>query len=477
MAERPPPTTKPSLRRRFATWFGLLFVVGAVALRVLHYQGTVDVLVRDVDVQLWSRLAAVKAQERFAPDTLLHVHARTANTLLPDVPASPARRPRPLFEFIFPAIDAWTTGWFAGVWHDDGTLVDDLDLPPGLAWDARWRDRLDTIWTTPDGRFRLAATAGAHQTTLVVGTPLAGLASAERRAALFQVATFFLWVPLLLGIAWFLFARLLEPLGRITDMARRIRAGTFDERVDVSRTDAEFHEMAGALNEMLDRLDAIRQSQARFNADVAHQLLNPVHAILLETEAAPRRSAEQAAEALARIEGLARRIGAICDVLLTYSRTGGLDPARLRPIDLEPVVAAAIDRVAARAKDRGIAIDPPPVGVVVRGDAALVEEVFVNLLANAVEHSSASGRIEIVASGDGAGRRIAIVDHGAGVAAADMPFLFERFHSGKPEGGHGIGLALSRRILLSHGGDLAHAATPGGGATFTLRFPAATSGS
>lgn len=468
---------KPSLRRRFATWFGLLFVVGAVALRVLHYQGTVDVLVRDVDVQLWSRLATVKAQERFAPDTLLHVHARTAELFLPDVPASPMRRPRPLFEFVFPALDAWTTGWFAGVWREDGTLVDDLDLPADLVWQADWRDRLDTIWTTPDGRFRLAATAGAHRTTLVVGAPLAGLAAAEQRAALFQVATFFLWVPLLLGIAWFLFARLLEPLGRITDTARKIRAGTFDERVAVSRTDSEFHEMAEALNEMLDRLDTIRQSQARFNADVAHQLLNPVHAILLETEVAPRRSAEQAAEALSRIDGLARRIGAICDVLLTYARTGGLDPARLRPIDLEPVVAAAIDRVAARAADRGITIDPPPVGVVVRGDAALVEEVFVNLLANAVEHSSAAGRIEIAAGGDEAGCRIDIVDHGGGIAPADVPFLFKRFRSGKPEGGHGIGLAISRRILQSHGGSLTHAATPGGGATFTLRFPAAASGS
>lgn len=472
MADKPPPTARPSLRRRFATWFGLLFVLGAVALRVLHYQGTVDSLVRDVDVQLWSRLATVKAQERFAPDTLLHAHARTTDLFLPDVPASPARRPRPLFEFVFPSLDAWTTGWFAGVWRDDGTLVDDLDLPPGLAWDARWRDRLDTIWTTPDGRFRLAATAGAHRTTLVVGTPLAGLAAAERRAAVFQIATFFLWVPLLLGIAWLLFARLLEPLGRITDTARRIRAGTFDERVDVSRTDAEFHEMAGALNEMLDRLDAIRQSQAQFNADVAHQLLNPVHAILLETEVTPRRSPEQTAETLSRIDGLARRIEAICEVLLTYARTGGLDPARLRRIDLEPVVATAIDRVTARASARGVTIDPPPVGVVVRGDAALVEEVFVNLLANAVEHSPDSGRIELVAGGDNAGRRIAVVDHGTGVAAADVPFLFERFHSGKTAGGHGIGLALSRRILRSHGGELTHTATPGGGATFTLRFPA-----
>jgi signal transduction histidine kinase len=58
------------------------------------------------------------------------------------------------------------------------------------------------------------------------------------------------------------------------------------------------------------------------------------------------------------------------------------------------------------------------------------------------------------------------------VPPADVPGLFERFHTGKAGGGHGIGLALSRIIARSHGGDVTHAPTPGGGATFTVRLPA-----
>ena len=68
---------------------------------------------------------------------------------------------------------------------------------------------------------------------------------------------------------------------------------------------------------------------------------------------------------------------------------------------------------------------------------------------------------------------MAVIDHGPGVPVLALPKLFDRFHSGKASGGHGIGLALSRRIARSHGGDLVHEATPGGGATFVLFLPSA----
>lgn len=477
MASRTVLLRPPSLRRRFAVWFGLVFVFGAVVIRLLHYQATVAALTRDLDVQLWSRLGAVKAQERFAPDTLLGPHLRSDGMFLPDMPADSDAGDPHILGFVVPTLlsrfDAGPFGWFGGIWGREGGLIDDLGLPAGFAWDPGWRGRLDTIWTTADGSHRLAATAGAHDTVLVVGTPLAELAAAKSRAAVFQVWTFVLWVPFVLGVVWLLLSGVLVPLAEIAATARRIREGRFEERIDVARTDTEFSEMAGTINEMLDRLDAIRLSQSRFNADVAHQLMNPIHAILLESDAAATapRVQEDLAAALGRVGELGRRIEAICEVLLAYSRSAALDPTRLQPVDLEPIIDAAIERTAARARNRGITIVPPSSGVVVKGDASLLEEVFVNLLVNAEEHSPAGGRIEIEADADSHGFRVAVVDHGGGVSAADLPKLFERFHSGKPSGGHGIGLALTRSILRSHGGDVVYTATPGGGATFTVRFP------
>ena len=463
----------PSLRRRFAASFGLLFVLGAALFRLAHYRTTVDMLARDFDVQLWSRLAAVKAQERFAPDTLLDPHLRAEGVFLPNQPArGDQAAPRVLgwaVPRLEPRVDAPFT-WFAGVWKTNGTLIDDLDLPAGLRFDPDWSRRLDTHWTSADGAYRLAATAGGHDTLLIAGTPLASLAAAQRQAAWYQVLTFVLWVPLVLGTAWVLLSRMLTPAARLAAIARRIRAGHFGERIDVHRTDAEFVEAAHALNAMLDRFDAIRESQARFNADVAHQLLNPVHAILLETEAAGR-GGDPAAR-LRRIDDLGHRVELLCETLLTYSKSAAIDEARLVPVDLEPIVAAAIDRTAPAAARRDITVVPPNTGSVVRGDASLLEEVFVNLLTNAIDHSPAVGRIEVTIDPDDSGCRVAVIDHGPGVPPADVPGLFERFHTGKAEGGHGIGLALSRIIARSHGGDVTHAPTPGGGATFTVRLPA-----
>jgi len=434
---------RPSLRRRFAIWFGLVFTIGAVALRVSHYRGRIAAAAHGLDVEIRSLLEVVQVQERVTPE-------------------SP----------IIPPDDDGEFDGFAGVWRRDGTLLDDVGLPAGLRWDPEWARRTGGIWTTPDGRYRLAAATGGPDTVVVAGAPLAPLAAAAWREAVFQMTTFVCWVPIVLGVAWLMLSKVLVPVAAIASTARRIRAGHFAERIDVDGTDAEFAEMAGTINDMVDRLEAIRLSQSRFNADLAHQLMNPVHAILLESENATgqQRSSADLAAALTRVGGLARRIDSICEVLLAYSRSATLDATRLQPVDVEPIVAAAIDRVKPQATALEIAIDAPAGGAVVNGDGALLEEVLVNLLSNAVDHSTAGGRIEVLVDDGGAMCRVAVVDHGAGVADDELPQIFARFHSGTP-GGHGIGLALSRLIARSHGGDVDHEPTPGGGATFSLRLP------
>ncbi len=461
----------PSLRRRFALWFGAVFILGAVVIRLSYFQATVAMLSRDLDELLWARLAGLTAVEQLAPDSPLRDQASRDGRILPQPIVHDD--PSPVWTWLArPDVDPGEIAWFAGVWGRNGDHIDGISIPDGLAWNPEWWNRTNTIWTTVDGRYRLAATAASDGMLLVVGADRSGLAVAAKRVARFEILTFFVWVPVVLCVAWFLFSRVLVPLSAVTALAHRIRTGHFEERIDPSRTDAEFQEMVATINDMLDRLEAIRQAQSRFNADVAHQLMNPVHAILLETDA-PENSRESTAwgESRGRIHDLASRIGQICEVLLAYSRSAALDPSRLKPVDLEPIVAAAIDRVESRAKERGLTIESPPGGAVVKGDADLLEEVFVNLLVNAVEHGPEGSSVTIVPSIGPSGCRIAIVDRGPGVADVDLPKLFERFHSGKPSGGNGVGLALSRLIMRSHGGDIEYAPTPGGGATFTLRFP------
>lgn len=457
----------PSLRRRFALWFGLLFVLGTVLIRLAYYEATVATLERDLDELLWSRLGMVRVLERFEPRVSLGDQFDADGRYL--------RRPADGGAAVSwlgmrrPQVDPGGLPWFAGVWTG-GKLDDGVAWPSELGFDTAWRERTDTLWTTADGRYRLGSAAGGDDTVILVGSDRAALAAAAREIAWFEGKSLLIWVPLVLGAAWLLLSKLLAPLAGIATTARRIRSGHFEERIDLARTDSEFQELAGTINEMLDRLDAIRISQSRFNADVAHQLLNPVHAILLEAEAGG--ATADRGPALERVGGLARRIEALCEVLLAYSRSAALDPARLRRIDLEPVVADAIERVTPLASGKGITIEPPPSGAVVKGDPTLLEEVVVNLLRNAVEHSPTGRAIVVQLATGPAGCRMAVIDHGQGVSAEELPHLFERFHTGTSEGGHGVGLALSRLIMRSHGGDLEHERTPGGGATFVLHFPA-----
>ena len=461
----------PSLRRRFAWWFGSVFILGAVAIRLSYFQATVAMLARDLDELLWARLAGLTAVEQLAPGSPLRDKASSDGRILPQPIVHDD--PSPVWSWLArPDVDPGEISWFAGVWGPGGDRIDGISIPDALTWDPAWWNHADTIWTTPDGRYRLAATAAGEGMLLVVGADRSGLAVAAERVARFEILSFFVWVPVVVGVAWFLFSRVLVPLSAVTTLAHRIRTGHFEERIDPRRTDAEFQEMVSTINDMLDRLEAIRESQSRFNAHVAHQLMNPVHAILLETDARESpREAHAWGGSRERIHELASRIGQICEVLLAYSRSAALDPSRLKPVDLEPIVDAAIERVEPRARERGLAIETPPSGAIVKGDADLLEEVFVNLLLNALEHGPVGSTVAIVQSVGPAGSRIAVVDHGPGVSEDVRPKLFERFHSGKPRGGHGVGLALSRLIMRSHGGDIEYAPTPGGGATFTLRFP------
>lgn len=471
-----PDVGRGSLRWRFAIWFGLAFVFGAVGLRVLHYQAASRWLAHELDLELLTRLSEVVAVERVTPGDLDHPGLE-----LPGSPTvsrlgeSPSPGRTDLFRGL--AVGLPPLDWFAGIWRPDGTLVASRRLPEQVGWAPGLSSRVGELWTTPDGRFRLAAVSAPDGNLLLVGTSLTSLAEARSRAAWFQSATFLLWVPLLLGIAWLLLGRVLGPLRGIAATARRIHDGHFEERIDLAQADTEYADVAATLNAMLDRLEAIRGSQARFNADVAHQLMNPVHGILLESDVAtsqPRPAADLAA-ALVRVGTLGRRLEALCEALLTYARSASVDPGRLRRLDLEPILVEAAEQVAPLATHRSITISLPTGGMIVRGDAELLREVFANLLANAVEHSAPGDVIEVRTASTSTAAEISVIDHGHGVSSVDAPRIFDRFWSDKPGGGHGIGLALCRTILRSHGGDIVFQTTPGGGATFVATLPAATS--
>jgi len=471
-----------SLRWRFAFWFGLFILTLAIGARYVQFRLAVDLLARDIDSQLWARLGALKAQQRFAPETLLDPTIRLGGLFLPDIRLATDWKPSGMLRVIMPTesrtdLAQPTFPWFAGIWRPDGTTVGTLDLPPGCAWEPGWRDRTDRLWTHPNGHLRLAATAGHNDTLLLVGTSLDNLHTAERQAIFFYVWTLAMAIPPSLAIGWLLLARMMQPLDGIRRTADRIRQGHFGERINVAAADSELVGMGETLNSMLDRLEAVRVTQSQFNADVAHQVLNPVHGILLQTDVAMQRprSSESLSQTIASVRELATGIQSLCESLLVFSRSQAVTLESLQPVDLDQMANAAIQQVTPFAAERGVRITNGSVSAVVRGQPELLQQVFVNLLTNAIAHSPAAGTVSIETDLHDGQVSVAVIDHGSGIDPADVPHLFERFSpvEGRSRGGHGVGLAICQSIMHGHGGCVVHRPTPGGGATFEARWPRA----
>lgn len=163
--------------------------------------------------------------------------------------------------------------------------------------------------------------------------------------------------------------------------------------------------------------------------------------------------------------------------LLSVIRAMGTGGKRtVTPLDLEVQASEAIALLQPRAEARGIDIVMHKSGAScpVAGEAHAVIQIIVNILGNAVRHSPDGGRIDLVVTRDAREVQVAIADQGPGIAPADQQRIFARYERvGDAPDGSGLGLAIARRLAHSMGGEITLDSTPGEGARFTLKLPAA----
>jgi CheY-like chemotaxis protein len=189
---------------------------------------------------------------------------------------------------------------------------------------------------------------------------------------------------------------------------------------------------------------------------------------------------EKAARALEVIYNSAHAQNRLIDDLLDVSRiiTGKLR-LEMRVIEFPPIIEAAMDvtRPAADAKRIELVSALDPAAGLVSGDADRLQQVVWNLLSNAVKFTPIEGRIEVRLEREGAHVRLTVSDSGEGIEPGFLPFVFDRFRQfeGRPtraRSGLGLGLAIVRHLVESHGGTVS-AASPGRGqgATFTVTLP------
>jgi two-component system heavy metal sensor histidine kinase CusS len=283
------------------------------------------------------------------------------------------------------------------------------------------------------------------------------------------------------GVAGYWIAqRGLRPIHDISTTAGRIRPTNLAERIPLAGLPGELHRLARTFNDMLDRLEAGFDRLSRFSADIAHELRTPLSNlrgeldVALERERTPEQYAQTIGSGLEECGRLARIIDSL--LFLARAEDPQIEISR-ETFDVAAELENVRDFFGAMAHESGVAIrlegrGPFPVEV----NRPLVQQAVGNLVANALAHTPPGGTVTLRAADDGKSVSIDVADTGCGIAAVDLPHVFNRFYRAdrsrsSASGGVGLGLAIVKCIAELHDGSVEVASEPGRGTRVRLFLP------
>lgn len=287
--------------------------------------------------------------------------------------------------------------------------------------------------------------------------------------------------PLVIGVAvwggWWLARRALKPVGAMTADARAINAKDLSARLSVPDTQDELQELAESWNAMLGRIEASVRSVSRFTADAAHELRTPVTVIRTCAELAlrQRRSPDKYEQALISIQSETEQMTELLELLLLLAR----GDAGQWHFDQEMVFADDVLRrlrgvIFSLAECKGIDLDfhIPEQSAPIWGDESAIRRLVMILADNAIKYTPTGGRVSVALRDQGGCCVIEVADSGCGIAAEQLPYVFDRFYrvdAARTAGmGVGLGLAIARTIVEAHHGRIEVTSTPGKGSTFRV---------
>ncbi len=295
------------------------------------------------------------------------------------------------------------------------------------------------------------------------------------------VTVIFLGAPFLVGFAglggYFLVARALAPIDKMTSTARRISAEDLSARLDLPGTHDEVGRLAATFDNMIRRLDEAFQRERQFTSDASHELRTPLAAMqaIISVIRQERRSPEDYEQALDDLAEETDRLRVLTDDLLKLARNDPKTTLDLEEVDIATLLSDLHDSLRPLAEKKGLKLTYAlPERVAITADRDSLIRLFVNLLDNAIKYTP-DGEISTSLNTRPDGLvEVSIQDTGPGISAKDLPHIFERFYrvdQSRATRGSGLGLAIAADIARAHGGKIIASSPDGQGTTFTVQLP------
>lgn len=308
--------------------------------------------------------------------------------------------------------------------------------------------------------------------------PLAAEASEQMLLATLFAAPIALLVAA--GGAVLLSRRALRPLDEVIAAARRVTASNLQQRLPLPVRKDELYDLTAAMNGLLERLDDGFSALARYAADASHELRTPMAVIVSKLEVAARhpRTVREWEDAVSGALSELRRLAQLVEALLSLARADAPLHQAVQ-FDLREQIDLVLASCQERANASGVVLSLATEGALQRtlvsGDPDAADIAVRNVIDNAIRFTPRGGRVHVSLRISSTGSEVLVDDSGPGVAAHERESVFiplRRGSAAPAEGsvGHGLGLAIARRVMQRHKGAVHVEAGPEGGARFVLRF-------
>jgi signal transduction histidine kinase len=282
------------------------------------------------------------------------------------------------------------------------------------------------------------------------------------------------------GLSYLVTKRIVQPLIQMEEITKKLAAGNLEERVPAHEI-PEVNQLATSFNRMAATLEGVEQRRRELVSDLTHELRTPLTVLRGYLEGLSDGTIEPSGDIYQRLSRETIRMQRLVNDLQELSKMeAGYLPIDARPVDLYPLLTLIVRKFADQLfaeNSPQIQLDYPPNTPLALADPERVEQILVNLISNALRYTQA-GSITVQVRSEADKLWIAVVDTGQGIAAEDLPHVFERFWRAdrsrdRNSGGTGIGLAICRRLVELQGGTIEATSQLGKGSNFRFSLPLA----